>query len=269
MYLYDVKGAPSLIKMQSPDKPNDGLGFRHAPDGNQQHEFEFRKGKIVKMCKAAASMRLSQWEAETMLKPRLVPQTTYGMRLSQFTTKQCTDLDKIVNRTFLPVLKINRNSPRALVHGPLQYGGMEIPKHESLQDEWGLHFFIQSLRWSKTTANDIITVVDAYQLASGFVTPVLESPGLPIHHVGTGLIDHIRNRLRTLGGIIKLEDTWCPSLQRINDDLLLEMMCGARSLTKRDIKLANEFRLWARITTISDIAEEWGTEIPWERLNGD
>ena len=35
MYLYDVKGAPSLIKMQSPDKPNDGLGFRHAPDGNQ------------------------------------------------------------------------------------------------------------------------------------------------------------------------------------------------------------------------------------------
>jgi hypothetical protein len=35
MYLYDVKGAPSLIKMQSPDKPNDGLGFRHAPDVNQ------------------------------------------------------------------------------------------------------------------------------------------------------------------------------------------------------------------------------------------
>ena len=112
-------------------------------------------------------------------------------------------------------------------------------------------------------------MVDAYQLASGFVTPVLESPGLPIHHVGTGLIDHIRNRLRTLGGIIKLEDNWCPSLQRINDDSLLKMMCGARALTKREIRLANEFRLWARITTISDIAEEWGKEIPWERLNGD
>ena len=35
MYLHDVKGAPSLIKLIPPDAPNEGLGFRHAPDGNQ------------------------------------------------------------------------------------------------------------------------------------------------------------------------------------------------------------------------------------------
>ena len=89
-------------------------------------------------------MRLQQWEAENMLKRRLIPQTTYGVRLSQFTPKQCNELDKIVNRTFLPIMKINRSTPRALVHGPLQYGGMDIPRHQSLQDEWGGAAFLCS-----------------------------------------------------------------------------------------------------------------------------
>ena len=84
---------------------------------------------------------LKQWEADNMLNRRLVPQTTYRMRLSQFTSKQCHKLDVVTLKTFLPLMVINRSTPRALVHGPIQYGGMDIMKHEALQDEWGMHFF--------------------------------------------------------------------------------------------------------------------------------
>ena len=130
-----------------------------------------------------------------MLNRRLVPQSTYGMRLSQFNSKQCHQLDKMMLRTFLPLLVINRNTPRALVHSPIQYGGMNVIKHESLQDEWGLHCLVQTLRWDKIPANDILVVLDTYQLVSGFVTPLLESPELEINYVGNGWIHHIRNRL--------------------------------------------------------------------------
>ena len=69
MTLHDIKGAPTTIKHLPPDKSNEGLGFRHAPNGNQKHEFEFRRGKILHMCKAASSVMLRQHE---------VPQSTYG-----------------------------------------------------------------------------------------------------------------------------------------------------------------------------------------------
>ena len=109
--------------------PNTGLGFKQALDGNQTHEFDFRVTKVNNMSKDAVSMRLSQSEANTMLNRRLTPQTTYIMRLLQFNEKQCHQLDKIVLQTFLPLMVINRSIPRAIVHGPLQYGGMAIIKH--------------------------------------------------------------------------------------------------------------------------------------------
>ncbi|KAL7536722.1 hypothetical protein ACHAWF_007008 [Thalassiosira exigua] len=167
MTLHDTKGAGTSIKCPKPDKPNVGLGFCQASDGNQDHEFSNREGKIQAMCKTASGMMLNQSEAWIMLTRRLIPQTTYGMRLPQFNQKQCHKLDVQVMRVFLPLLKVNRKMPRAVVHGPLQYGGMNILKHSALQDQWGLHYFVQSLRWDKIVANDILTVLDAYQQVSG------------------------------------------------------------------------------------------------------
>ena len=88
MSLQDSKEATSSIKYLTPDQPNDSLGFHHALDGNQLHELATRVTKIKSMCTTAVSTHLSQREAATMLNSRLSPQTTYIMRLSQFTEKK-------------------------------------------------------------------------------------------------------------------------------------------------------------------------------------
>ena len=85
--------------------------------------------------------------------------------------------------------------PRAVVHGPLQYGGMNIVKHSALQDEWGLQYFFQSLQCDKTNATNILVILDAYQLFSGFVCHVLESPDISINYVDRGCIPTSANDL--------------------------------------------------------------------------
>ncbi len=119
---------------------------------------------------------------------------------------KCKQLDVFMNRTFLPAFKINRSTPRALVHGPVQYGGMNIVQHEALQDEWGLHYFVQTLRWNQTPADDILATLDAFQLVSGFVTPLLD-------YITCGWLQHIRRRLRRIGGRMHVEGAWRPRLQ--------------------------------------------------------
>ena len=41
MSLINLKGARSKIAYLLPDMPNNGLGLKHAIDGNQDHEFNF------------------------------------------------------------------------------------------------------------------------------------------------------------------------------------------------------------------------------------
>ena len=92
---------------------------------------------------------------------------------------------------FLPLLVINRSTPRALVYGPLRFGGMKIVEESSLQDQWGLHYLIRSLRWDKTTAKDIRTVLNAFQLVPGFVCHALESLDIPITYLPSVWLPHL------------------------------------------------------------------------------
>ena len=269
MVLHDSKGAGTKIKFIRADEPNPGLGFHTCPDGNQKHEFQTRKEKTLHICNASKSISLDQPTAHTMLTSRLVPQASYVMRLSQFSEKQCDELDILVNKTFLPLLKVNRNTPRAVVHGPIQYGGMNIMKHLALQDQWNLHYFVQSLRWDDIVANDILTVLDAYQLLSGFVTPVLTAPAIVITYTPQGLITHIRSRLNALSGELHIEKAWTPKLQRKEDDSIMERVSANNELSKTEKRLTNELRIYKRVICISDLASPDGATIPWDRLQAD
>ena len=52
----NLKGARSTIEYLPTNMPNNGLGFKHAIDGNQAHEFNFQVEKMNHMCKAAVSL---------------------------------------------------------------------------------------------------------------------------------------------------------------------------------------------------------------------
>ena len=132
--LGDTKGATMTIKFLTPKDPNEGLGFNIAPGGNQEHKFEQRLAKIRHLYMAAASMLLPHRKTYKMLQCHTITQTAYGMRLSQFSQQQCHQVGVRLLQTYLTLLVVNQSMPRAVAHGPIQYGGMNITKHSSLQD---------------------------------------------------------------------------------------------------------------------------------------
>ena len=97
-------GASIKIIVLSIDKlHHPGLGSNLSPDRNQLHEFEARVKKVNQNCTAVVSMYMCQYEVHNILIQLLEPQTTYGMRLTQFDDKQCHQLDALVLRpTHLP-----------------------------------------------------------------------------------------------------------------------------------------------------------------------
>ena len=114
----------------------------------------------------------------------------------------------------------------------------------------------------------LLSTLDAFQLVSGFVTPVLSSPAIEIDYVGIGWLPHIRNRLRALDGQLEVEKAWSPSLQRVNDDSIMEHIAACHRLTPKERRLANEFCLYIRVTCISCLASLDGRGIPYDHLTG-
>ena len=115
-------------------------------------------------------------------------------------------------------------------------------------------------------ADDIITAKYALQLRSGFATPVLEDVSTTIVHAGKGWLLNLRAMMKEYDVSAKIEHLWMPSLQQENDVALLEAFSKIEGIKRREMILASEFRLWLRVTMLSELADEQGTKIERHKI---
>ena len=121
----DHKGIKTKIKKMNIEETNKGLGFFINPLGKQTEEF---KNKVVqaKQCDTQINQtRLTQYEAWITYLTQVLPKVTYPFVATRFTIKQLHRLAVIIDNVILPKMKINRKTPRAVVYGPKEYGGIE------------------------------------------------------------------------------------------------------------------------------------------------
>ena len=265
--LLDAKGAASKIKMMRPEEANKSLGYHMAVDANQHEHYASIKGKIAHICNGAQSGMLSFREARELLTLRLLQQAKYGLYLSQFSLKMCNPLTVMINGTFLQLMHVHSKTPRAIVWGPIDLGGLGLNTDiYCLQAQCAIGYLVRSLRWNKTVASDIITVLNACQLASGLEFPLLEHPDLPIRYISAGWIPHLREMLLFFGIKIWVEDAWKCEKQRVNDRSIMEMFVLDKDIKLSELILANEYRMWLGVIFISDLADVTGTEIDFGRI---
>ena len=103
----------------------------------------------------------------------------------------------------------NRNSPDAVIRGPMEQGGMEIPDMYSRQTELQTEYVIKQLRKNGKTltlADDFLFTLDELQLQSGLITPLYEFKG-KLTYMDDGLLVSLKNRLDEIDATIWIEKT--------------------------------------------------------------
>ncbi|KAL7552549.1 hypothetical protein ACHAWF_016169 [Thalassiosira exigua] len=265
----DGKGATAEIEYKRPSEPNEGLGVLLCPNGSQDPQFKDIHSKSKKVCSASASSFMTEVEAHHAMKGRLAPKISYPLTISSLDKKQCKTLNTLHRKTFLPMMKLNRNTPNAVIFGPIEMGGMELPEAEALQSQAGIPYIIRSLRHDKTVANDFLTALDWVQLRSGLVRPILEDVKVRLDYVGRSHMVFIRNILREIDASLWIEKAWTPSLQRAGDESLMERFATHSRATKEQLEKLNAVRLYMRVVTVADLADPTGRFIPDGMLIGD
>ena len=265
--LEDHKGAISMIKFTPPNQPNKGLGYLLCPDGNQKQEYDVVMEKLKRISKSTSLAFLTASETKQLLYQRLMPALDYVLSLTSFTKKQCKKMDTVVRSNFFPHMHYNRNSPDAVMRGPMEQGGMEIPDMYSRQTELQTEYVIKQLRNGKTLAEDFLFTLDELQLQSGLITPLYEFKG-KLTYMDDGLIISLKNRLDEIDATIWIEEARTPAIQREGDQSIMEAFIQ-RGIKSTILRQLNAVRIYLRVITLADLVVENGEYIGNTTLGGD
>ena len=269
LILHDGKGSYHAIEYKHPHEPNIGLGFSICPDGNQLPHLNSLVTKIRDLCKAASGAYLTEAEARLLLHQRLLPKLSYALHGTSFTRKQCGQINTLIRRSILPIMRFNRHYPGTVLYGPMEYGGMEFPEAYTLQDQIQLDYLIKQIRWDKVIANDFLVALDSVQMCAGFTSPILESTKDPIVYLMRSYIIDLRQRLAEMDAFLWIEKGWCPKIQRVNDRSIMHVFSKCPQISRAMLRQANAVRLYLRVITIADLADVGGSYIPAGILTGE
>ena len=142
-----------------------------------------------------------------------------------------------------------------------------------------LNKFIAHIRSDTSIGTSIKIAMDAYQILLGTRTPFLEANPdsiphrIPAHH---SKLTFLWEELYKIGAYIKITDHWVPQKQYSNDEAIMDSIITAKHkhrgtstfIPTQRIIYANPCRLWLKVTMLSDITNENGTQIVEEHLYG-
>lgn len=262
-------GVKTEVTQKKSLQTNKGLGCRQAPTNQQTEEHKHRQDQCQEIADKISTRRINLKYMHNMFHTRIIPKTAYSMATTSFTTKECAQLNTILDKAVLPKMRYNRHTPKAVLYAPLSRGRAGYPSFEVIQDQKGIMTMLRNLRWDETMSKDILVTLSAIQLYSGLCKPILEDVTTALDYIPQGWIARICHRLNAMNATMWVEHQWCPKLQRVEDQPIMVAIARVPGITKKMQEKCNYCKLFARVITIADIAIERGDAIPGNWMNGE
>jgi hypothetical protein len=105
----------------------------------------------------------------------LLPKLFLSLMAMTFTEMQCAPIQSPALRALLPKLHLNRNTAQSIIHGPVVYGGMNIPHLYTSQGLSQLKFLLGHLRAQDKTCKLLLISHGYHQLLIGILSNFLNS----------------------------------------------------------------------------------------------
>ena len=163
------------IEQLDPSHARRTLGIRAAPDGNMAADFEYLRQRIADWTDTLRTRRLPYHMVWTAFKTGILKTLAYPLPASTFSEDQCRRLMHPLLQVALSRSHIVRSMPRAVVYGPPDRGGLDVP---NLYTEQGIEHVKTILQFFADTS------ITGYLLRATFQALQLELglPGHPFAH---------------------------------------------------------------------------------------
>ena len=135
--------------------------------GDDTYQYRELLKKSNNMAQIASGAKMSKHQARVAFHMIYLPTINYSLPACSFTLQQTESIQAKALENFLPAMGWRRTSSRALVHGPLEYGGYDIPHLYALQGMQKLTTLINHIRANTELGQLFLTNINWIQLLSG------------------------------------------------------------------------------------------------------
>ena len=261
-------GVKILIKENEDDEPTEirhldcdtahrTLGLYKSITGNQTMQIQRLKERSENISQSVASSSITRSQATTAWNSIYIPSIAYPLVATYIDEDSLNKIESRALMAFLPKMGYNRNTARAVIYGPEEYGGLGIKNLYVEQSIEQIKAFMQHTRLDSPLGKTMLINLDWAQLIAGIQKPIFEDTRhLP--HMEGEWFQSIRHFLHATFGQLKTDNIWTPQPEREHDMCIMDLIDNSSATAMQCI---NRCRIFLQATTISDITNAEGDRI--------
>ena len=188
------------------------------------------------------------------------PKISYGLPVSTFTEQECRHIQAPAKAAFLSKIGLNRHTAASIIHGPEDYGGLQLPNVYVDQGIVQLRLFLGHMRRQDKTSQLLEIAMSYMQLRTGAGTLFMN---LPFPKYAKWVEKTWLASLWQFLYLAKLKVSVplpLPSLLREQDIFLMTEFIYL-GFEPSSLDLINQCRLYHQVVTLSDVATADGETI--------
>ncbi|KAI2490272.1 hypothetical protein MHU86_24293 [Fragilaria crotonensis] len=170
-----ASGIDQELTYLSPYASHKTLGHYKDPAGTQREQYRQLKSKSDNSVEFLYQCSLTPEEAWTFYYACYLPSIGYPLANSHFTAAQLNNIQRKAMSIIIAKCGYNRNTKRAIIYGPLEYGGANFRRLYDQQGIGQVQLFLRHWR-NKTTAGRLLRCAVAWaQYCVGTSLPLMEN----------------------------------------------------------------------------------------------
>jgi hypothetical protein len=236
------------------------LGIMARPDGKMIDELKMLQQLTSQWCDGIRTKRFNPEEAWYSLTVTILRTLEYPLVATTFTQDQCQELLKPVLKTVLPLCKIQRRLPRALVHGSYRTRGLNLPNLYWVQLIQHIQSILRHMHRDTPSRDMHEENMDLVQFHIGSTVTFWE---LPFEEYGSlapdGWMKQTWQALSQTTLTLKGSDLGLPN-ERITDVSLMDAFV-AQGYSEETLRILNECRFWLAASHLSHITTACGQRV--------
>ena len=238
------------------------LGLRLPLTGSMQNELKYRKDKLEKFGERFYKAPLSNYDAQIAFQSRYRPMATYPLPVTTFLTSELAEMQKKCVHAMLPKMGLNRHTPRTVIYGPKQLGGLQLLDLRVEQPTLHLEATIGHLRRGQKIGKTLTIALRNLQIEVGTGKPFYElnpddhqyiTPNTRWKYFWQAIFEH--------GIRVKMYNFWTPKPNCPNDRNIMEVAVNDPKLQRkgnRQLESINKCRMYLQVFYIGDMENEQG-----------
>jgi len=177
MHIPDDNNALIWIPELPPSEAQRTLGVRLAPDGNNADEFQHLLDVAQSWNTSISVAKVTHAAAEFGLQQVILRKLEYPLVVTTFTQTECQSIMSLILTAGLPAAGLIQTFPRAMVHGPWQWGGLNIPNLFTKQTTKHLHTLLKfGGELTDMPGSLLQATCKAFRLKSGLTGKIIDFP---------------------------------------------------------------------------------------------